>query len=100
MTSPEPVPPQAITAVAEALHACEHPEPGCTMSPLPRHVVAAKAALEAAAPHLEAAARERMAAESITAIARYVLSHRDGEARGVTEFVADLLRQGAEGSGT
>ena len=57
MTSPEPaaVPPQAITAAAEALAAGHH----CT--PL-AHEREARAALEAAAPHLEAAAAERLAA--------------------------------------
>jgi hypothetical protein len=48
------IPQAAIDAAAEAIHAREHPEPGCESAPLDRHLRAAEAALEAAAPHLRA----------------------------------------------
>lgn len=42
------IPQAAINAAAAVLHEREHPEPCCTSAPLPRHVEAAAAALEAA----------------------------------------------------
>ena len=59
MTGPEPaVPPEAITAAGEAFTHM-YRQLGRTMANLPMCI---QAALEAAAPHLEAAAAERLAA--------------------------------------
>ena len=84
-------PPAAILGATRAVAACNIGWKTAIDDP----ATVARAALDAAAPHLAAAERERIRMRSIERIAAYVLARRDGEAVGVTEFVDDLIRQEA-----
>ena len=66
MPDPSPVPPEEVTAAAEAIHDRYHEGRPCTAKPMAWHVRDARAALDAAAPAIrsEAVAAER---ERITA---------------------------------
>ena len=91
------IPQAAIGAAARAVHAAQHPWATCHSEPLPQHIEAATAAVDAAAPHLAVAERERIAqlAESLDAKARQCFPSC-GCIAGLhwTPF-ADLIRQEA-----
>ena len=89
MTSPEPaVPPQAFDAAWAAWHSTEGFKARLT------------AALEAAAPHLEAAARERCAQLADEVGATYHATPGGPRMPSVITPFGALLRQGGEGGGT
>lgn len=97
MTGPEPaVPPQAITAGTDAVMAQRNLKSEGSRDWARRIVMAA---LEAAAPHLAAAERERCAqlADKVRAVYWHPRHFGTGLPIQSAEPFADLLRQGGEG---